>query len=53
MHEIMSILAKKHYEISYGIAVGDGIISYKRLIKSAENMMNKQKLIHHRLQNVR
>lgn len=53
MNDITKTLAKKHYEISYGIAVGDGIISYKRLIKSAENMMNKQKLIHHRLQNVR
>ena len=47
MKEITDTLAKKHYEISYGIAEGDGLINYKRLVKSAEVKMNKQKLMHH------
>lgn len=53
MKDITDSLAKKQYEISYGITKGDGLINYKRLVKSAEVMMNKQKLIHHSLQNVR
>lgn len=53
MKEITDTLAKKHYEISYGIAQGDGLINYKRLVKSAEIRMNKEKALHHKLQNER